>query len=104
MPVTDEMVRAMMAAEPWSSFWSEDDARKLIDAVYPMIREAVLAEAVALAQSEEDSLRETSERTKERPDIFPVLARERELQAVTALEIKLGLLALATAEPEEDGR
>lgn len=49
--MSDEMVRAMMAAEPWSSFWSEDDARKLVDAVRPLIRAEALREAAEVAQA-----------------------------------------------------
>lgn len=29
----DACVKAMVRSEPWSSFWSEDDARKLVEVV-----------------------------------------------------------------------
>ncbi len=35
----DRLAREMMKAEPWSSFWSEDDARKLVRAVVVALRE-----------------------------------------------------------------
>lgn len=64
----------------------------------PLIRAQALRDAAAVAQAEESHLRAESFRAKEQPDVFPGLARERELQAVTAMEIMLAILALNETE------
>lgn len=67
-------------------------------AALPVIRAEVVRECARLAQDEESRLRAASLRAAEQPEIFPGLARERDLKAVTAKEIMLGILALAEQE------
>jgi len=43
--------RAMMSAEEWSSFWDENDAKRLVAAAAPLIEAAALERAAKVAEN-----------------------------------------------------
>lgn len=71
-------------------------------AVLPLVRAAVVRECARIAQDEESRLRGESFKAAEQPEVFPGLARERELQSVTAKEIMLTILSLPGQQAQED--
>ena len=48
--IIEAAARAMMSAEEWSSFWSEDDAKRLVAAAAPLIEAAALEQAAEVAE------------------------------------------------------
>lgn len=48
--IIEAAARAMMSAEEWSSFWDENDAKRLVVAAAPLIEAAALERAAKVAE------------------------------------------------------